>query len=386
MAHQFGQQPEGLTTNPQPGISRILRPPPDPLLGLNMGSYRLIRLLGSGGGATIYLGEHRLMPQTYAAIKIPKNHFSHQEILQFCNEASTLFSMVHPHIIRVLDFGVEGDVPFLVMDYAPNGTLRQRHPKGQRVPLERILPYVQPIASALQYAHDQRFIHRDIKPENLLVGRSGEILLTDFGIAIKAHRPISQSLQHPSGTPIYMAPEQWEGKACPASDQYALGIVVYEWLCGQLPFLGDRTVVFWYQHLHHPLPPLHTLLPEVQPAVEEVVQRALAKQPEDRFPSVQAFAEALEEASRPAPALLASAAGVSQALVPVTSAPVSHSGTKPQSVWRNTYWLNLGMVMLATGVVAIVLAGKPVLSPGTIIGGILIGAGGLVAWIGAKFT
>jgi serine/threonine protein kinase len=357
----------------------------DPLLGLHMGSYRLIRPLGSGGGATIYLGEHRLMKDTYAAIKIPKNHFSHEEILQFCNEASTLFCMVHPHIIRVLDFGVEGNTPFLVMDYAPNGTLRQRHPKGQQVPLEIIIPYVKQIASALQYAHDHRFIHRDIKPENLLVGRSDEVLLTDFGIAIRAHRPISQSLQRPSGTPIYMAPEQWEGKACPASDQYALGIVVYEWLSGQLPFLGDRTVVFLYQHLHHPLPPLHTLLPDVPPAVEQVVQRALEKKPEDRFPTVQDFATALEEASRPAPpAPLADPPVASQALVPV--APAQQRATRHSTLWNSTYWLNLGMGMLITGVLAIMFSGTMPLTLGSIIGSALTGLGILVAWVSTRLT
>lgn len=122
------------------------------------------------------------------------------------------------------------------MEYAPGGTLRQLYPKGTRLPLQTVVSYVKQVASALQYAHEQRLIHRDLKPENLLLGPEQQIWLSDFGLALVAHSMRSQSLQQTAGTLAYMAPEQIEGHPRPSSDQYALGVVVYKWLCGNLPF------------------------------------------------------------------------------------------------------------------------------------------------------
>ncbi len=143
--------------------------------------------------------------------------------------------------MRVLDFGVENDVPFLVMNYAPNGTLRQLHPSGTRLSPATIASYVEQVAEALQYAHEEKLIHRDVKPENMLLGRGNEVLLSDFGIAVIAESTHYQTSQEVGGTAPYMAPEQIRGKPCPASDQYALGVVVYEWLSGNRPFRGTLT-------------------------------------------------------------------------------------------------------------------------------------------------
>jgi len=160
-----------------------------------------------------------------------------------------------------------------------------------------IVSVVKQVAEALQYAHDQKFIHRDVKPENMLVGRREEVLLSDFGIATIAHSTASLSAQTSVSTIGYMAPEQIEGHARPASDQYALGVVVYEWLCGERPFEGSVSEVL-VQHLSIPPLPLHERLPTIPAEVEQVVLRALAKDPKARFTSVQAFATALEQASQ----------------------------------------------------------------------------------------
>src|SRR5205814_6906641 len=132
-----------------------------------------IRLLGRGGFAEVYLGEH-LYLKTKAAIKVMHTEVAKDELQSFLNEARTIARLVHPHIVRVLEFGVEGNTPFLVMDYAVNGTLRQRHPKGTRIPLATISDYVKQITDALQFAHDEKLIHRDIKPENMLLGRRND--------------------------------------------------------------------------------------------------------------------------------------------------------------------------------------------------------------------
>ncbi|MFL5626110.1 MAG: serine/threonine protein kinase [Ktedonobacteraceae bacterium] len=191
------------------------------LIGKRLGNYRLIRLLGRGGFAEVYLGEHIYL-KTEAAIKVMHAQLTNDELQSFLNEARIIARLVHPHIVRVLEFGVEDTTPFLVMDYAINGTLRQRHPKGTRIPLANISDYVKQITDALQFAHDEKLIHRDIKPENMLLGRRNDILLSDFGIATVAHRTSTQNIQEVAGTALYMAPEQFKGKARPASDQYAL--------------------------------------------------------------------------------------------------------------------------------------------------------------------
>src|SRR5579864_8412192 len=150
--------------------------------GQRLGNYQLIRLLGEGGFAEVYLGEH-IHLDSHAAIKVLNSQLSSEEREKFRMEARTLVRLVHPHIVRVLDFGIEGKTPFLVMDYAPQGTLRQRYPGGTRLPLGTIIPYIRQVADALQFAHGQKLIHRDVKPENILLRSDNDILLSDFGIA-----------------------------------------------------------------------------------------------------------------------------------------------------------------------------------------------------------
>lgn len=263
------------------------------LLGQRLGNYQLVRLLGRGGFAQVYLGEHFRLG-TQAAIKVLALHLADEDVERFLTEARTIARLDHPHIVRILDFDVEQEMPFLVMGYAPGGTLRRRYPKGSRLPLDLVLTYLKQAADALQYAHDLRLMHRDIKPENLLLGRHDELLLSDFGLVAVAHSSRSQSTQELSGTVTYMAPEQLQGKPRPASDQYALGVVVYEWLCGAAPFSGTAAEIAT-QHLHAPLPALRERIPTLPPAVEAVILKALEKDPHQRFARVQEFAAAFEE-------------------------------------------------------------------------------------------
>jgi serine/threonine protein kinase len=263
-------------------------------VGQQFGNYRLIRLLGRGGFAEVYLGEH-LRLNTQSAIKLLHTQLADKEVVSFLNEAQTIARMEHPNIVRVFDFDVSEGVPFLVMSYAPNGTLRQRHAKGTRLPAEIILSYILQVAAALQYAHDEKLIHRDIKPENMLLDRRNQVLLSDFGIALIMQSSRYQSFQEVAGTVSYMAPEQIQGKPRPASDQYALGVVIYEWLCGIRPFQGSFTEIATQQVLAAP-PPLHEKLPGISPFIEQVVLKALAKDPHQRFVSVQEFAAAFDQA------------------------------------------------------------------------------------------
>jgi eukaryotic-like serine/threonine-protein kinase len=265
-------------------------------VGQQLGNYRLLRLLGQGGFADVYLGEHVYL-RTQAAIKVLQMRVVGDDMESFLNEARTIANLKHAHIVRVLEFGVEGNTPFLVMEYASSGTLRQRYPKGTRLPLTTIVPYVKQVASALQYAHDRKLIHRDVKPENMLLESEKAILLSDFGIALVAQSSRYQNTQETVGTIAYMAPEQLQGKPRPASDQYSLGIVVYEWLSGVRPFHGSFTEMY-SQHLFVPPPPLSEKVPNLPHDIETIIQIALAKEPQQRFATVQAFAAALEQANQ----------------------------------------------------------------------------------------
>jgi serine/threonine protein kinase len=270
--------------------------------GQPIGEYRLMRKLGGGSFGTVYLAEH-IHEHTRAAVKVLNMQLTRSEDLKnFIKEASTI-RLRHPHIVPLLNFGISrDDLPFLVMEYAPKGTLRDRHPKWERIPLPTIVTYVNQLALALQYAHDQRIIHRDIKPENILVRADGTLLLSDFGVA-RTLEPTISNTQTPVGTPPYLAPEQYMGYPCFASDQYSLAIIVYEWICGVRPFEGSD-IGLVYQHKCVPPPSLRDRLPTLPAAVEQVVFKALAKAPEDRFSRIQEFASALHAAVEPLPSML----------------------------------------------------------------------------------
>ncbi len=261
-----------------------------------LGNYRLLHLLGSGGFADVYLAEHVYL-KTQVAVKVLHTRLLEREAQKFLNEARTVAHLQHPHIVKVLEYGVQDTYAFLVMDYAPHGTLRERYPEGTPQPLATVLPVVKQMSSALQYAHDQQLVHRDVKPENMLVGRDQVIWLSDFGLAIVAHSTLSQSRQEAFGTIAYMAPEQIRGHPRPASDQYALAAVVYEWLCGSPPFDGDSAITLAFQHISEPPPSPRSRIDAISPAVEAILLQALAKDPHARFASIQDFAQALEDAN-----------------------------------------------------------------------------------------
>ncbi len=263
-------------------------------LGQSFGHYRLLRLVGTGGFATVYLGEH-LYLGTQAAIKVLNVEVQPEASAAFRAEARTIAHLVHPHIVRVLDFGLQETTPFLVMDYAPHGSLRQHHPTATPLPLETVVSYMTQIGSALHYAHQRQIIHRDIKPENMLLNGHQEVLLSDFGLAMTAPGSALSEPARIAGTLAYMAPEQLRGKPCLASDQYALGIVLYQWLMGMLPFHGSAQQILLH-HLTTTPPSLRTTRTDLSPALEAVVFQALAKEPYHRFPSVEAFVIAFQRA------------------------------------------------------------------------------------------
>jgi serine/threonine protein kinase len=285
-------------------------------VGQHFGNYELIEALGQGGCAQVYLGKHRYL-NSYAALKVLNATIKPRDEHKFLTEAQTLVDLRHPHIVHLRDFGIENGTPVLIMDYAPKGSLRQQYPQGTQMPLPTVVDFVAQIAAALQYAHNHHVIHRDVKPENILLNADNRLLLSDFGLSLLTPSSRQLSTQDPAGTARYMAPEQLRGKPCFASDQYALAVMIYEWLCGVLPFCGNMWEI-WHQHLYTaPLPPT-TTRPELPLMLEKVVLRALAKKPQDRFVSMQAFAWALARASETAIAVDENA---SQVTAPMQTRP-----------------------------------------------------------------
>src|SRR5712692_1232767 len=264
-------------------------------IGQQFGNYRIVKLLGQGGSAAVYLAIHRYL-NTQAAVKILHTQPGGAERQRFLIEARISAQLVHPHVVRVLEFGLQDGVTFLVMEYAPNGSLRQLHLREQTLSSKVVLHYARQIADGLQYIHRRGLIHQNVKPENLLVGHNYQILLSDFGIAITANKPNAFYKRTIVGTAAYMAPEQIQGNSCFASDQYALATTVYEWLCGDVPFQGSWLGIA-QQQLYSAPPSLREKVSTIPPTVERVIVRALAKKPEQRFRSVQEFVAALEQTS-----------------------------------------------------------------------------------------
>lgn len=261
------------------------------------GPYELLRLIGEGGYSLVYLGRH-IEHNTLAAIKVFDRSVAGRADLQdFYKEAYILARLNHPHIIQLLDQELEEDPPFLAIAYATNGTLRRFLQPGTPLPPGAMFRFILQIADALYYLHRNNIVHCDVKPENILLGPANETWLSDFGIALVNHTantlpPVSK------GTAQYAAPEQIQGKPVPASDQYALAALVYEWLSGEYLYQGTPLQIC-KQHMYAPLPDFQRKIPGLRPAAAQVLQKALAKKPATRFSSVKEFAYALYEANQP---------------------------------------------------------------------------------------
>jgi serine/threonine protein kinase len=262
-------------------------------LGRQLGNYTLTRVLGKGGFAEVYLGIHKHL-ETQAAIKVLLTQLNQADQENFLAEARIVARLRHPHIVHILEFGIEEGIPYLVMNYAAHGTLRSHFQRGIPLHMEAFLPYLKQIASALQYAHDRNLIHRDIKPENMLLDEQNEVFLSDFGIATQARSSHSQTIEEIIGTVVYMSPEQLRGKPRAASDQYSLAILTYEWLCGVRPFMGSNYLAIATQHVNTPPTPPREHVPTLQSAVEQVLLTALAKDYHQRYTCIQDFVAALE--------------------------------------------------------------------------------------------
>lgn len=284
--------------------------------GEEIAGYRILRRIGAGGMGQVFLAE-QLRLKRQVALKVvlldskpdaPAGALAPAE--ELTREAQSLMALEHPHILPLYDAGRADDLAYLVMPYFPDGSLQDAlrgSPPKLRLPLPpgEALIYIEQAASALQYAHDRNFIHRDVKPANFLVrplARSTSqrqsstrlhLFLADFGLS--KFVAYSNSTTHLSGTPVFMAPEQFQGRPSQASDQYSLAILFYYLLTGQFPFLGSP-VELMFKHMSEAPPSPQSYVPTLPESLVQVVLRGIAKKPEDRYPSVLGLAEAAREA------------------------------------------------------------------------------------------
>jgi serine/threonine protein kinase len=264
-------------------------------IGMSLGNYRITAEIGSGGFGNVYQGQHTILTERSVAIKQLHGHLaSPKEREQFLEEARLLERLKHPHILHIFDVGIHDGFPYLVAEYAPNGSLRDRLNTSTSNPLsiEEALAILSQVGQALHYAHQHNVIHRDLKPANILFDANGEALLADFGIATTLS---TTSITHAAiiGTPPYMAPEQFQGSVSKESDQYSLGCIAYELFTGRVPFTASDFFAMGFEHMTKaPIPPTQ-LNPYLPVHIERAILKALAKQRGDRHANIKAFIDAL---------------------------------------------------------------------------------------------
>ena len=284
---------------------------PERLIGQKLEHYRILRQIGYGGMATVFLAEDTKL-ERQVAVKVfwPRPGETRDFLRRFAREARVLAQLNHPNILPVYDYGEMDklanldNLAYLVTPYMAGGTLRDMLKARKVLPPVEALRLAAPILNALQYAHERGLIHRDIKPGNMLFKDDGSLLLADFGLVkvTGAGGPMEMT-DHTgtaiTGTPEYMSPEQIEGRATQASDIYSVGIVLYEMLTGQRPFKADTAMGILVQQVHEQPRPMSEINPFLSPQLDSAVLRALEKDPAKRYASPANFLQALMQAASP---------------------------------------------------------------------------------------
>ncbi len=271
-------------------------------IGTSIGRYHILEQLGEGGMATVYKAIDTTLERHVAVKVIRSDHFGSavlERMLQrFEREAKALAKLSHPNIVKVMDYGETDKVPYLVMEYLPGGTLKQKM-NGKPMPWRDAARLLLPVCRALEHAHEKGIVHRDIKPSNILISESGEPMLTDFGIAkILSGDDTSLDLTGTGvgiGTPEYMAPEQGAGSVDERADIYALGVVYYQMVTGRLPYKADTPMAVMLKKSTEPLPSPKRFIPNLPDDAERVLVKVLQREPRHRYQSVNVFLSALQK-------------------------------------------------------------------------------------------
>lgn len=272
------------------------------VIGEQVGGYRIVEQRGQGGMSTVYRAYHAALDR-YVALKVlhPMFKGDREFLARFQREARIVARLEHPNIVAIYDFSEHEGTPYLVMRFVEGRTLKALLSEEHPLPLPRILDILRPVCEALEYAHGQGVLHRDVKPSNVLIERDGKVFVTDFGLAKMVQSgdaTISQDRM--IGTPQYISPEQAKGEAVDQrTDLYSLGVVLYEMVVGRVPYTADTPFAVVHDHIFSPLPLPSRVNPAVPPAVEQVILKALAKAPADRYQTALEFFRSLAAAVEP---------------------------------------------------------------------------------------
>lgn len=275
----------------------------DSLIGQYIGQYKILSKIGRGGMAEVYQGLHETL-QRHVAIKLVGRHLQSDPAVteRFLREARAVATLRHPNIVQIYDFGRYEGGHYMVMEYVDGTDLRseidRRFKAGEEFTPEEVVDIAAQIAAALDYAHSEGVIHRDVKPGNVLLNTKGDVILGDFGLAMLRNRVSQATLGHTFGTPEYIAPEQAldSRAATPQSDIYALGGILYEMVTGKLPFDAETSLSLALKHVSEAPVPLRTHAPHIPVGVEEVILKALEKEPAQRYQTGAELVEALKTA------------------------------------------------------------------------------------------
>lgn len=269
----------------------------DKLTGEVLGTYRLLEVIGQGGMATVYKAVDE-SNDSMVAVKLLSAYIAQEPRFKarFAREVEVLQSLSGGKIVPILGFGEQDAFTYIVMPFLAQGTLHDRLQNGG-ISLRESAGILNDVSAALQLAHSRGIVHRDVKPSNILLDEAGGAFLSDFGFAYVSESSHSLTGSVLIGTPAFMSPEQCRGESVDErSDQYSLGAVLFLLTTGRLPYDADTPMGMVVKHIHDPLPRPRSVNPYLPDAVEAVIQRAMAKQPQDRFESVEALNLAYQQA------------------------------------------------------------------------------------------
>ena len=328
------------------------------------GRYELQDVAGSGGMSSVYRARDTVLERT-VAIKILHEHYSDdpEYVERFRREARALAQLNHPNIVTVIDRGEYEGRQFIVFEHVEGENLKELIDREGQLPVDQALALVHQVARGLAFAHEHGVVHRDVKPHNVLIDADGVAKVTDFGIA-RSVEPADGLTETGTllGTSEYIAPEQASGQRVDErSDQYSLATVLYELLTGSPPFTGDNFMAVAMKHIQEPVPSVRDSRPDVSPRLDAIVSRAMAKRPENRFPTTEAMMAALEAARADtdgalAPALVSPPDDGATESIPVPG-PLPPSVERSRKRFPLPILVGLVVVGVAALVIALVIAG-----------------------------
>ncbi|HSK50461.1 MAG TPA: protein kinase, partial [Solirubrobacterales bacterium] len=322
------------------------------------GRYKLEAKLGSGGMSTVYLARDQTLDRA-VAVKVMHREMSEQadQLERFRQEARAVAKLSHPNVVAVIDAGEDGGHPYIVFEYVEGETLKQRIGRVGALDPQEALAYAIEIGRGLTVAHARNMVHRDIKPQNVLIDSEGRAKLTDFGISRQLEQDGMTATGRVLGTTDYVAPEQAMGHSVdPRSDVYSLGVVLYEMLVGQVPFHADSQVGVAMKHVNETLPDVQQRRPEVSAAAALVVERATAKDPDERYQGVGEMIDDLSTALEVEAARAGSTTGEATSVLDAVPPPKRKLSGRTKWSWAAIAALLL-IAAAALGAVALISGG-----------------------------